>query len=173
MRKLSFFAIFIASVSYGQISLTSFCFLNKNKIGEGVGVFYNLPNTNKSIGLQFKNSEMWDKITLKTFSIQYCFQENIPGEIKTKWFLSPATGVVAGFGTSSKNDRETYSVLKNPYFFGVILELGEGLKLSNHLALIGFVKIEGMAGIITNKNLIYDGAKTNSDLWLGIRLTRF
>ena len=94
MKKLAFFAILIvfANMSFGQVSLTSFSFFNKPKIGEGVGVFYYLPNS-AALGLEFKNNEVWNissrKTILKTYSIQYYLQDDIYEKVKTRWFVAP------------------------------------------------------------------------------------
>lgn len=173
MKKLLFFAILIANTLFGQTSLTSFSLLSKNKIGEGVGIFYDLPSVN-AIGLQFKNNEVWkvysgenNTTTLKTVSFQYCFTESIPE--KVKWFVNPAAGVLGGIGISTKNDQESKMLLKYPYFFGVFLEIGEGIKLSDHYALIGFIKFEGLAGILTDKVVLYENASSKGSLEGGFK----
>ncbi len=176
MKKLALFAIFIATASFGQISITTFSFLNKHKIGEGVGVSYDLPNNTNTIGLQFKNNEIWNifsevnkSTTLRTMSFQYCFRE--PEPKKTKWLVDPAAGVIAGLGMSKKSDQELYNLLEYPYFFGVFLQIGESLRLSDHSTLTGFVKVEGLAGVLTQGENVYKDASTNCNIMLGLKLT--
>jgi len=177
MKKLIFAVIailFAGSVS-GQISLSPSLFYSlpwekidaplKDKVGRGLSLSCDL-NKNIGIGFQMRNREWWSLngqvdriIPLRTISCQFYVYENI--EIGTRWFFRPEAGILAGIGTpiatSDQNSgrmRQSLELLEHPYFFGICLGGGAGFKLSKNFSLLASFKIEGLVGIMTDREVL-------------------
>jgi hypothetical protein len=182
-------AIFFASVSIGQVSISPFYSLScekksvagiKDRIGNGIGVNYDLSKF-CGIGLQMRNYELWrlnssisSVVPLRTFSLRfYLFQAP---ESKSKYFFNPKAGILAGIGTPVANSvqnqrmRQDLDLLPHPYFFGVFIEIGEGVRLSPKLTVSAFLRSEALAGMIRNKSMLNENATTSGTISGGLNI---
>jgi hypothetical protein len=180
-----------SNASFSQVSFATFGSLSyekkgtdfKNRIGGGFNLSYNV-SENVAVGFQYKHKEMCSVasqdnavVPFNSKSIEVFFHQ-MPRK-ETKWSLMPRAGITVGFGNTIKDKnqdqnltqrKKDLSLLDHPYFCGVIIEIGAGVRLSPKLLLSGYLKNEGLVGVITNRSVMYENGTSFGSVSFGIRM---